>query len=73
MLEAAEDKADPDWNLLRGEVYQARGQYSEAAACYLKAEGNYPDQCRPKLEACYREMGDYRKAYEYACKQKAPS
>ena len=73
LLEAAEDRTDPEWNVLRGEVYLARGAHGEAAACYLRAETVYPTQCRPKLELCYRELGDYRKAYEYACKQKAPS
>lgn len=73
LLEAAEDKGDPRWNLLRGQIHLARGQFTKAAVCYLKAEAAYPKECWPGLEQCYRELGNYQKAYEYACKQKAPS
>lgn len=71
LLEAAEDKTGPEWNLLRGEVHLARGQFTKAAVCFLRVEDVYPEECWPKLERCYRELGNYEKAYEYACKQKA--
>ena len=70
LLEAAEDKTAHRWNLLRGETHLARGQFTKAAVCFLRVEERYPEVCYPKLEACYRELGNYEKAYEYACKQK---
>ena len=70
LLEAVEDKTAPLWNLLRGETYLNRGQFTKAAVCFLRAEDAYPRQCWPKLEQCYRELSNYEKAYEYACKQK---
>ena len=70
LLEAAEDKTDSAWNLLRGETHLARGQFTKAAVCFLRVEEIYPEVCYPKLERCYRELGNYEKAYEYACKQK---
>lgn len=73
LLEAAENKNTSRWNLLRGQTHLARGQFTKAAVCYLKAEQDYPEECWPSLERCYRELGNYQKAYEYACKQKAPS
>ena len=70
LLEAAEDKNTPQWNLLRGEVHLARGQFTKGAVCFLRAEDACPRQCWPHLERCYRELGNYEKAYEYACKQR---
>lgn len=70
LLEAAEDKTNPEWNLLRGETHLSRGQFTKAAVCFLRVEDVYPKACWPKLEQCYRELGNYEKAYEYACKQK---
>lgn len=72
LLDAAENHNTPRWNYLRGEVYLAKGQYTKAAVCYLKAERDLPERCIPKLEQCYRELGNYEKAYEYACRQKRP-
>ena len=70
LLEAAEDKTGHGWNLLRGETHLARGQFTKAAVCFLRVEERYPQICYPRLEQCYRELGNYEKAYEYACKQK---
>ena len=70
LLEAAEDKTAHRWNLLRGQTHLTRGQYTKAAVCFLRVEEQYPEVCYPSLEACYRELGNYEKAYEYACKQK---
>jgi hypothetical protein len=36
----------------------------------LNAEKDFPKQVFPMLEICYRELGNFRKAYEYACKQR---
>ena len=70
LLEAAEDKTDLQWNFLRGKTHLARGQFTKAAVCFLRIEEKYPEVCWPLLEQCYRELGNYEKAYEYACKQK---
>lgn len=70
LLAAAEDQSSPHWNLLQGSGEFALGRYAEAAAHYRLAEEAFPKQALPKLEVCYRELGDYKLAYEYACKQK---
>lgn len=67
LLDAAEDREDPRWLLLRGRAFMALGAYPEAAECLEKAE----DQGKLSLlEVCYREMGDFQKAYAYACRQR---
>ena len=70
LLEAAEDRASPDWNFLRGEVYLAAEDYRAAAQCYHRAEAEYPTKTASRLEHCYRELGDFKQAYDYACKQR---
>ena len=70
LLEAVEAQEDPEVLLLRGEILLRRGQYTHAAECFHGAEEKYPAQAIPKLELCYRELGDFQKAYIYACKQK---
>lgn len=58
------------WYLLRGRIYLADGDYVHAEQCLKEAEGEFSAACDPLLEECYREMGDYRRAYFYACRQK---
>lgn len=70
LLEAAEDQENPEWNMLRGEMHLRQKAYAEAAACFQRAEDAYPRETASVLEQCYREMGDYQKAYFYACKQR---
>lgn len=70
LLDAAEDQKSPRWCLLRGEAYMAEEDYRNAAQCFRSAESTYPKETAAKLECCYRELGDYKRAYEYACKQK---
>lgn len=70
LLAAAEDQTAPQWQLLQGEVCYAAGEYADAATHYTLAEETYPDTVIPKLEACYRELGDFRRAYEYACRRR---
>ena len=60
----------PAWMLLRGEAYLADSAYQNAVQYLRRAEEAYPQEVIPKLEACYRELGDYKQAYLYACKQK---
>ena len=69
ILDAAEAK-DAPWYLLRGLASLELGEFAGAAACLREAEQAYPQQCVPALERCYRELGDFQRAYEYACKQK---
>ena len=70
LLDAAEDQESPQWNYLRGEVWLAQGDYRRAAACYHKAEARLPEKTILRLEQCYRELDDYKRAYESACKQR---
>lgn len=69
-LEAAQNRELPRWHLLRGEAEFGRQNYEAAAAHFQLAETAYPRETLPRLEICYRELGDFRKAYEYACKQR---
>lgn len=68
LLEAAEDQKTARWNFLRGESYLLGKAYREAAQCFHRAEKEYPRQTAQYLERCYRELEDYKRAYEYACK-----
>jgi transcriptional regulator with XRE-family HTH domain len=70
LLDAVEDKPAPRWNLLRGQVYLMGAAYQQAAECFRRAEEAYPEETAKALEACYRELGDFKQAYFYACKQK---
>ena len=70
LLEAVRDKDQPRWNLLRGEIYWQERSYISAKACYHAAEERYPRETAHRLEQCYRELGDFKRAYEYACKQR---
>lgn len=70
LLDAAENREEPGWNLLRGKVFLAQKQYAAAGECLQKAETAHPAECAAALETCFRELGDFRKAYFYACKQR---
>lgn len=70
LLDAARNRESPDWNMLRGRAYLRRRAYSDAARCFHAAETAYPRETAPALERCYRELGDYRLAYQYACKSR---
>ena len=68
LLDAAQDHTAPLWHYLRGKCHMALEQYPEAAACFRAVEEQYP--VLRELEICSREMGDYKNAYLYACRQK---
>jgi len=68
LLDAAQDQTAPKWLLLRGEVWTGEKRYMEAARCFHGAEPEYPYEAAAWLEICYRELGDYRQAYNYAKK-----
>lgn len=63
LLEACEDQKHPRWKYLRAEAAFALGDYATAAAYY-------PPESYSRLEECYKNLGDYKKAYEFACKQR---
>ena len=70
LLEAAQDRDAPEWNFLRGQLYLRAQDYGEAARCLRRAEAEYGESCAAQLEICYRELGDFRQAYYYACKRR---
>ena len=59
---------DESWYLLRGQIAFSLGDYARAAEFLKRAERVFPKLCLSVLEQCYRELGDYKAAYEYACK-----
>ena len=63
LLEACEEQESHNWRYLRAEAAFLMEEYALAAEIY-------PEDCYRELEACYRNLGDYKKAYEYACKQR---
>lgn len=67
LLDAAQERVHP-WHLWRGRAYYALKLYPPAVACLKQAEKEAPEEACPLLERCYRELGDYKNAYEYACK-----
>ena len=56
------------WHFLRAEAYFAQENYAKAAEQYAMAEEGYPRKVARRLEVCYRELGDFKQAYFYACK-----
>ena len=70
LLDAVEDQDAPQCQFLRGEVYVYEENWWAAADCFLRAEDADPAAAIPKLEICFREAGDFKRAYEYACRQK---
>ena len=70
LLEAMDRRDSPRWHFLRGECALSRKEYRSAAGYFHEAEPAFPNETAPKLEVCYRELQDYRRAYEYACLQK---
>ena len=63
-LQARDDR----WYFLRGDACLGLQQYDQAAQNYLQIE-NPTGAVYQKLEACYRELGDFEKAYYYVRKQ----
>jgi len=59
---------DTPWCLMRGRAYLSEGEFSKAAQV-LELTGS--PLAYGLLEECYRGLEDYKKAYEYACKQRA--
>lgn len=72
LLEAAEDHFSPRFCFLRGQAFLEEKDYASAAECLHGAEKAYP-QVFSLLEICYRELGDYKRAYECVCRQRGNS
>ena len=70
LLEAMENTDSPRWHLCRGQVHFQQNQWKKAVSQLRQAEGTFPREVCPLLEICYRELGNFQKAYEYACKQR---
>jgi len=70
LLEAMEHSDNAKWHLLRGEIYMQQKKWKEAALHLQLAEAGFPRQVYPGLEVCYRELENFQKAYEYACRQR---
>ncbi len=66
----AADRQTEEVMLLRADALVQCCNYADAAEYYLQLEAAMADKIYPRLELCYREMGDFKKAYEYACKQR---
>ena len=58
------------WQLLRGKAALRSGDPSSALAYLKHAETDFPKQAIPLLEACCKELEDYKQAYYYACLQR---
>jgi transcriptional regulator with XRE-family HTH domain len=70
LLGAMENQADPDRCLLNGRLLMAKGDYSGAADSLLLAQDRFPNETAVLLEQCFRELGDFKQAYFYACRQR---
>ena len=70
LLEAMDQQNTPQWHLLRGRVFLKQNRWKPASEHLHTAEAAFPGEVIPLLETCYRESGNFRKAYEYACKQR---
>lgn len=70
LLQGVQNKDNARWALLKGETLFGKGEFAQAVQWYKIAERTYPEKAYPRLESCYRELGDYKQAYEYACKRR---
>ena len=70
LLAALEHPDHPKGTLLLGQSWMQQKNYEAAAVCLQKAEDTYPEICLPLLEICFRELGDFKQAYTYACRQR---
>ena len=70
LLEAMEDQDTPHRHLLQGKISMQQKKWKSAVSHLRLAESEYPREVWPMLEVCYRELKNYQKAYEYACKQR---
>ncbi len=69
LLDAATHRS-AQWHYLRGRVWEAQADHQAAVTEYLQAEAWDPMLIYRSLERCYYALENYKKAYEYACKQR---
>ena len=67
LLDAAPTQTDT-WHFLQAEIYYVNQEFAQAATHYQLAAPSKAIYAR--LETCYRELRDFEKAYDYACKQR---
>lgn len=70
LLDGCTHRSSPAWNFLRGKAYLEAADYAAAVESLRAAEEAYPRAVYPLLETACRELGDFKMAYEYACKQR---
>lgn len=70
LLDAIENQKTADWYLFRGRAALGNAEYATAADYLQQAESAFPSQAVPLLEQCFRELGDYKMAYDYACRRR---
>lgn len=70
LLEAMEIRNSPQWYLIRGKIDLQQKKWRSAESLLRMAEAEFPREVCPLLEICYRELKNFQKAYEYACKQR---
>ena len=70
LLLRAVSEQNAKWHYMYAQATMGQRRYREAAEHFLQAEDAYPMACAKALETCYRELEDYKMAYQYACKQR---
>ena len=70
LLDAMQERETALWQYYRGLAFLDQGEFTPAAERLHRAEKRLPEETAPLLERCYRELGDYKRAYEYALKQR---
>ncbi len=66
----AADRQTDEILLLKGDALIQAKDFAQALDCFQPLEAVMAEKIYPRLEECYRELGDFKKAYEYACKQR---
>lgn len=65
------DSQGSRYHFLYGEACLLQKDYYAAVQHYTACADHLPRQVYPRLEQCYRELGDYEKAYFWACRQRS--
>ena len=65
---SAADRQTEKILLLKGDAYIILKQYAQAISCFDALKDT--KELYPRLELCYREQGNFEKAYHYACLQR---
>lgn len=66
-LDAAEHRDTEKWFFLRGQAALLQGDHAAAAEFLSRGQNADLHRSAALLETCYREMGDFKMAYHYAC------